>query len=221
MIVAELKPFSEIEEMIKGKQHLLLVGCATCTAICFASGNREVSLLDSQLKLKSLMKSKEVFTSERMLKRSCEHEFVEELGSFIEKSEAILSLSCGVGVQTIADCFPEIEVYPALNTLFIGRPDESGVWKEYCQACTDCLLHLTAGICPIARCAKGLLNGPCGGSQEGKCEVSPDIPCAWQLIYDRLETRGELHLLDEIKKPKDWSKKNLPGRVIREDLLLR
>lgn len=217
MIVAELKPLSEIEEMTKGKQKFLLVGCATCTAICFASGKREVSFLASQLKLRALLRSDEISISEKVIKRQCEREFVEELKEFIGESEVILSLSCGVGVQTIADCFPEIEVYPALNTTFIGRPEKPGVWSEYCLACGDCLLYFTAGVCPIARCAKGLLNGPCGGSHSGKCEVSEDIPCAWELIYRRLKSKDRLNDLERISPPKKWKIK--PGRVIRKDMM--
>jgi len=109
---------------------------------------------------------------------------------------------------------------PGLNTTFMGMPVEHGVFEERCQACGDCILGLTAGICPIARCSKQLLNGPCGGSQRGRCEVNPDIPCAWQLIYDRMAARGQLERLLEIQPPKNWStsRDGGPRRIIREDL---
>jgi len=109
---------------------------------------------------------------------------------------------------------------PGLNTSFLGLPEKQGVWAERCAACGNCILDKTAGICPIARCAKSLLNGPCGGSQGGRCEIDPQVECAWQLIYDRLQAREELELLEEIIPPRDWStnRDGGPRRIIREDL---
>jgi len=118
-------------------------------------------------------------------------------------------------VQTLAELFPELPVFPAQNTLFIGTEErEAGTLEERCAACGDCLLALTAGICPIARCAKGLLNGPCGGSQNGKCEVDPEKDCAWALIIERLEKAGRLHVLEEIRPPRNFQAVARPGRVV-------
>ena len=107
-------------------------------------------------------------------------------------------------MQTVG-LYSDKPIYPALNTLFIGKEEEPGHFAEVCAQCGNCVLAYTGGICPVVRCAKGLLNGPCGGSVEGKCEVDPDTPCAWQLIIDRLAALGQLDQLEEIEPPKDWS----------------
>jgi hypothetical protein len=125
-------------------------------------------------------------------------------------------MGCGAGVQEIAERIENIPVLPALNTTFIGMADEQGQYLEVCAACGDCILSKTGGICPVARCAKSLINGPCGGSRGGMCEVSKDNPCVWQLIYDRLGKLDMLYLLKEISQPKTRSVH--PRRMIREDL---
>lgn len=129
--------------------------------------------------------------------------------------DAIFSMACGAGVQSIAERLRNIPVLPALNTMFIGASDGEGNFSEMCAACGDCILYKTGGICPVARCAKGLINGPCGGSQAGLCEVSKDVPCAWQLIYSRLGKLNQLHLLREMSLPKSWSVR--PRRLLREE----
>ena len=125
-------------------------------------------------------------------------------------------------MQAIAEHFPESWVVPGLNTSFLGLPTEQGVWAERCAACGDCILGITGGICPIARCSKSLLNGPCGGSEDGHCEIDPGTPCAWQLIYDRLSSMGRLDTLLEIQPPKNWrtSRDGGPRKITREDLRL-
>jgi hypothetical protein len=109
-----------------------------------------------------------------------------------------------------------------LNTSFLGLPKEQGVWAERCAACGDCILHLTGGICPIARCSKSLLNGPCGGSEDGHCEIDPEVDCAWQLIYDRLTSMNKTHVLLNIQPPKNWktSRDGGPRKIVRPDLRL-
>ena len=118
--------------------------------------------------------------------------------------------------------FPEKITLPGLNTSFLGQPTEQGIWDERCQACGTCILDNTAGICPIARCSKSLFNGPCGGSQNGKCEIDPDVECAWQLIYERLKVLAKLELLMEIQPARDWStsRDGGPRRIVKEDLRL-
>jgi hypothetical protein len=129
--------------------------------------------------------------------------------------EAILSLACGLGVQTIGQVLPDYPVFPAQNTLFIGAEiREDNTLEERCAACGDCLLALTGGVCPIARCAKSLLNGPCGGSQHGKCEIDPEKDCAWDLIIKRLEKLGRLSALDEIRPPRNFGEVIRPGRIV-------
>ena len=220
MIVGEQKPLDEIKDMIAGYRKVLIVGCGTCVTVCFAGGEKEVGILASALRMKSKLDNEEIIVDEVTVQRQCEWEYLDAIGEEIEAHDLVLSLGCGIGVQAIAERFPNARVVPGLNTSFLGLPEEQGVWAERCAACGNCILDKTAGICPIARCAKSLLNGPCGGSQGGKCEIDPQVECAWQLIYDRLQARGELELLEEIIPPRDWSssRDGGPRRVIREDL---
>ena len=152
-----------------------------------------------------------------------EQQFFEEVTQKINDADAVLSLACGAGVQLLARIFPDKCVYPGVNTTFIGLVEEQGKWLESCLACGDCKLGKFGGVCPIARCSKSLLNGPCGGSADGTCEVDPEnIDCAWQLIYDRLEKIGQLENLTEIEEPNDYSTAHdgRPRRLDRADMQL-
>ncbi len=141
---------------------------------------------------------------ELTIERQCDNVFIEAAAEAIGRNEAVLSLGCGAGVQAIAERFADKPVYAGLNTAFLGILEERGVWTEKCAACGDCVLHQFGGICPVTRCAKHMLNGPCGGSREDRCEVRPDRPCAWQLIYQRLKNIGQLDRLNAIEPPKNW-----------------
>ncbi|MDO8473008.1 MAG: methylenetetrahydrofolate reductase C-terminal domain-containing protein, partial [Dehalococcoidia bacterium] len=194
----------------------------TCVTVCAAGGQKEVEILSSTLRLANQVGGNQQDFNEKTATRQCEWEYLDALAEDIKGCDAVLSLGCGVGVQAIAERFPSVIVLPGLNTQFFGLPLEQGVWAERCRGCGDCKLDKSAGICYVARCAKSLQNGPCGGSVNGKCEVSKDIPCAWQLIYDRLKTLGQLDALDEIIQPKDWSVSfaGKPRKIVREDLRL-
>jgi hypothetical protein len=159
---------------------------------------------------------------EATVQRQCEYEYNEAVTDVLPQVDAVLSLACGIGVQTMNEQFPEILTLPGLNTTFLGQPTEQGVWEERCQACGNCVLGTTGGICPISRCAKSLLNGPCGGSQNGVCEVDPDTSCAWQLIYDRMAALDKLDLMMELEPMKDWRTSRDGGarKIVREDLQL-
>jgi hypothetical protein len=165
------------------------------------------------------MQGKEVLIREKTLERQCIRDFIICLDDIVREYDAILSLGCGAGVQAVADMFSEIPVIPALNTGFLGETKDQGLWMENCLGCGDCMLYHFGGICPLAKCSKHLLNGPCGGSVEGKCEINPEIPCGWQLIIDRLEHHHALDRLEKIYPPKDWSKKQGggPRKIVRED----
>ncbi len=218
MITGERKPFSEIKRMVEGNKKILVAGCGTCVTVHSAGGEKEVGLLASQIRLEVGLEKVKV--TEKTVQRQCEWEFVDELKDDVEDADIVISMACGAGVQALAEKYPHKRVIPALNTTFLGITEEPGVWSERCVACGDCVLEITGGICPVARCAKSLLNGPCGGSQDGKCEVSSDIPCAWQLIYDRLKSMGDIESMEKIYSPKDWSKDRDggPRRIVREDL---
>jgi ferredoxin len=220
MIVGAQKPLDEIKKLVADAKKVLVVGCGTCVTVSFAGGTKEVGILASSLRMASKIDGNPKQIDEATVQRQCEWEYIDTLAARLEEYDLILSLGCGIGVQALAERFPKKTIIPGLNTTFLGMPTEHGVFEERCQACGDCILGITGGICPIARCSKQLLNGPCGGSQRGKCEVSSDTPCAWQLIYDRMATRGELDRLLEIQPVKNWStsRDGGPRRIIREDL---
>ena len=222
MIVAEQKPLNEIKSIINDAERILIVGCGTCVTVCFAGGTKEVAILGSSLRMATKLDGNGKSIDEVTVQRQCEWEYIDPLEPQLENYDLILSLGCGIGVQTLAERFPTKRIVPGLNTSFMGLPVEQGVWEERCQACGNCILHLTGGICPIARCSKQLLNGPCGGSQNGQCEINPDTPCAWQLIWERMTALGLQDQLLQIQPPKDWrtSRDGGPRRIIRGDLRL-
>lgn len=220
MIVAERKTIEEIKQYIARYKNILITGCGACVTVCFAGGEKEVGILASQLRLLCKKEGKETNIIEQTVKRQCEKEFSMELENNIEKADAVICLACGAGVQFIAKYFPSKPVFPGVNTKFLGGTDEPGLWTESCQSCGDCILDKTGGICPVARCSKSLLNGPCGGSQNGKCEIDKELDCAWQMIYDRMKLLGRDNELETTQPIKDWSKSRDggPRKVVREDL---
>jgi ferredoxin len=222
MIVANRKSLDEILQMIKSYKKVLLLGCNECVTVCAVGGEREVGALASQLRLFRANEGKEVEVREHTLERQCDPEYIDQVRPFVGDYEVILSMACGAGVQYVAERFRTKPVLPAVNTTFLGVTLEQGVWAERCQGCGTCILDQTGGICPIARCAKSLLNGPCGGSANGKCEVDRETDCAWQLIIDRLKELGQFDRYEEIIPIKDWStaRDGGPRKRVREDLRL-
>jgi ferredoxin len=220
MIVGQQKSIEEIKGLIGSAEKVLVAGCGTCVAVCFAGGEREAEILSSALRLAYQVQQDPKDVREVTVQRQCEWEYIDPLAEQIADSDVVVSLACGIGVQTLVERFPDAWVVPGLNTTFLGMPQEQGVWVERCQACGNCILAETGGICPVARCSKQLLNGPCGGSQGGKCEVSPEMECAWQLVYDRLSRVGKLDLLYKVQPAKDWStsRDGGPRKIVREDL---
>lgn len=222
MIVAEQKTLEEIKSLVGSAKNVLVVGCGTCVTVCFAGGSREAAIVAAELRIASKLAGEAKAVTDVTVQRQCEWEYLDEIAEQVGKVDVVLSLGCGVGVQAIAEHFPNAWVVPGLNTKFMGLPTEQGVWAERCAACGDCILGLTGGICPIARCSKSLLNGPCGGSLDGHCEIDPGVPCGWQLIYDRLNSMGKLEVLMDIQPPKNWktSRDGGPRKIVREDLRL-
>ncbi|WP_136807831.1 methylenetetrahydrofolate reductase C-terminal domain-containing protein [Desulfosediminicola flagellatus] len=220
MITAERKPLEELIDYISPYNKILLIGCNECVTVCAAGGRKEVGLLASGLQMAMLKKGKSVEIREHTLERQCDPEYVEELVSMIDGADAVMSMACGCGVQSIAARYKDKPVFPAVNTKFMGASESQGVWAERCQGCGNCLLGQTGGVCPIARCAKRLMNGPCGGSTKGSCEIDENVDCAWQLIWDRLKALGQTENYVEIAAAKDWrtGNGNGPRKIIREDL---
>ena len=222
MIIAEQKNLDEIKSLIGDAGKVLVVGCGTCVTVCFAGGAREAAITATSLRMASRLNGNPQNVTDVTVQRQCEWEYLDQIEEQVKEADIVLSLGCGIGVQAIAEHFPEAWVVPGLNTSFLGMPTEQGVWAERCAACGDCILGLTGGICPIARCSKSLLNGPCGGSEDGHCEIDPDVPCAWQLIYDRMKSMDKLDVLLELQPPKNWqtSRHGVPRQIVRLDLRL-
>lgn len=212
MIVAEIKPFEEIKDMIGYSQRVLVLGCGSCVTICMSGGEKQVALLASAIRMAGNIEGKQIVVSEKTVLRQCDPEFIQQIRDDVNSHDAVLSMACGAGVQGITEWMRNIVVLPAMNTRFIGLSDGVGRWIEVCAACGDCILGMTGGICPVTSCPKGILNGPCGGNKKGKCEVGPDVPCAWVRIYERLKELGKLDWLKKEVAAKDWSKKQRPGK---------
>ncbi|MDO8472465.1 MAG: methylenetetrahydrofolate reductase C-terminal domain-containing protein [Dehalococcoidia bacterium] len=219
MIVGEQKPLAEIKGIVAPDSKRLVLGCGTCTKTCFAGGEDEVATLASSLRLSFKMDGKQIKVEELTIERQCEDEFIKQVAPLIGNVDAVLSLACGAGVQMVASRFRKTPVLPGVNTTFIGVLEKQGLFTEKCVGCGDCILDEFWGICPMSRCSKKLLNGPCGGSQNGKCEVNPDIECAWQLIVDRAKAFGQMDRLSIYVPPRDWRKSNAggPRKLVRED----
>jgi hypothetical protein len=221
MIVAERKPIEDILSYLSGYERILLAGCHGCVTVCSAGGQKEVDLLATLIELARRKQGQPCKIAKMTLERQCDPEFLVDLIEKAKENEVILSMACGAGVQLVAEKVGgAMRVFPAVNTNFIGAIEEKGRWGERCQACGDCKLYLTGGICPVTRCSKSLLNGPCGGSRNGFCEIDPQIPCGWQLIIDRLEATGCLDQYEVILEPADWSRSRDggPRKLVREDL---
>ena len=212
MIISENKPINEILGFLKNAEKVVLIGCNQCAAICKSGGEEEVLKMKEALEIEG-----KTVLGYRILDPACNllksKKDLKELKSELADADAVLSLACGDGTQTIVKNLKNIPVYPANNTMFIGEVERVGKFEEACKACGECELGWTGGICPVTMCAKGLVNGACGGAKNGKCEVSPDNDCAWVLIYERLKELGQLDNLKEVRPPKDYSKQLNPRRL--------
>ena len=204
MIVTTQKPLDEVLDFISPYSNILVVGCDGCTQP--PRGLRETKTLSQLLELAGKLNNKEfTFKTATVGKQCDDYMAASVLRPQIGNAEAVLSLACGLGVQTLAAIFPELPVFPAQNTHFMGAEDrDDGILEMRCAGCGDCLLAETGGICPVARCTKGLLNGACGGTKDDKCELSPEKDCAWVLIYNNLKRQGKLDLLKAYRPPRDY-----------------
>jgi ferredoxin len=221
MIVADPKPITQVKGYVEEFERILIVGCGTCTTVCLAGGEAEVQILASGLRIGFGKENRNKVILEDCIQRQCDEEFVLPILDRVEneKIDAVVSLACGVGVNFFADRLGNVPIFPGLDTTFYGAGMEPGLWAEMCAGCGECIIAYTGGICPIARCSKHLLNGPCGGSEKGKCEVdTANIDCVWQLIYDRLKKLGRLDDLTKMLPAKDWRRASDGGvrRTVRE-----
>ncbi|MCM8781463.1 MAG: methylenetetrahydrofolate reductase C-terminal domain-containing protein [Candidatus Omnitrophica bacterium] len=213
MIIAKLKPLAEILKYIKQGEKLFLVGCGECATTCKSGGEEEVLAIKKALEKEGITITGYTVPEAPCVAAKLRGEFAKHQRE-IKDADSMLVLACGLGAQSVKenDRFAKV-VHIACDTLFMGAVDKEGVFKEKCSACGECVLELTGGICPITLCAKGILNGPCGGANKGKCEVDKERDCAWVLIYNELKKQGNLSRLREIQPPKDYSKTNKPRQL--------
>ena len=220
MIIAERKPLNEIMEMVKDAKRILILGCRGCVTVCSAGGEREVETLASLIRLGKQKAGQKVQVTQATLVRQCDREYIDSIDQWDGQYDAIVSMACGVGVNFIANLRPMDKVYPGVNTSSFGGSVDQGVWSEQCAGCGNCILHLTGGLCPVARCAKSLMNGPCGGSVNGRCEIHKDVPCIWQSIHEKLVRIDGKEELAAIAPIRDWSTAGHggPRKTVRDDL---
>ncbi len=207
MITGQRKSFDDIKGFVEQYGKVLVAGCGSCVTVCLVGGESQMKVLASELRIAGGQEGKKKEVLEICTLRQCDPELVEPISEMVkkEKVDAVLSLACGVGVNFLAGVLAETPVFPAIDTRFMGACIEPGLWREMCAGCGSCVLHLTGGICPVVRCCKSIMNGPCGGSNEGKCEIDPETDCAWHLIVERMKRLGTLDKLDEVQAPRDWS----------------
>lgn len=214
MIITELKPFQDVIDSLKSYAKIFLVGCGECATTCKTGGEPEILNIKQDLEAKGKIVTGFCIPSAPCVAAKLKTELAKNMPA-LRQSEAVLVLACGLGVQSFKDNDRiGLVAYPACNTMFGAVMDAKGDFYEKCSLCGECVLHLTGGICPITLCAKGLLNGPCGGMNKGKCEVDKDKDCAWVLIYQELEKNKKLDSLTEIRTPKDYKKSAKPHKLV-------
>lgn len=209
MIITTKKPAQELLAMLEGVQKVAIVGCGNCAAACKTGGEAEVQ------EMKAFLEAQGFQVVATLVPEECCHKLLVKRDTKILKTcgaEAVVGMACGDGVQTVADNVM-LPVYPANNTMFLGQVERVGMFSEYCRMCGDCVLGSTGGICPITKCAKSLVNGPCGGQKNGKCEVNPENDCAWIAIYHRLEALGQLDKLTQTRPGKDYEALSYPRHI--------
>jgi ferredoxin len=212
MIITKQKQFDELLKSLENGP-VFIVGCSECATLCHTGGEEEVLAMKNSLENKKISVSGGVVldpachlnNDKRLLKTHQEE---------LKKTRKVLVLACGNGVQTVSEILTDVDVIAGTDSLFLGEIKRAKEFEKRCVMCGECILDLLLGICPIARCPKSMLNGPCGGSKDGKCEVDSELECIWDVIYKRLKDAGQLHLLDIIQEPKDWSKSIETRRTI-------
>jgi len=208
--ITKQKPAEEIDRLLNGLGRIFIIGCGTCTTLTRTGGEPEVRVMKERLSGQGKLVS-----GTMILPVACDNltgEALNEYGQQIDQADVLLIMTCAFGVQTIARQLQKM-VIPALDTLFIGKENGIGQFDEICTQCGTCILGETGGICPVTSCHKGLVNGPCGGTNNGKCEIDSEKDCAWTLIYNRLKDLGRLDLMRTLQKPRNHQGEPSPGKL--------
>lgn len=209
--ITKAKSEKEIDRLLNGFGRVFIVGCGTCVTLTRTGGQPEVEAMREKLSAKG-----KLVTGHVVVPVACDNltrEILDEFGSQIEQADALLIMTCAFGVQTHAGQFKKM-VVPALDTVFIGKETGLGLFDEICIQCGACIIGETGGICPVTACHKGLVNGPCGGTNKGKCEIDSQKDCAWTLIYKRLDELGHLDAMRKLQQPRNHLGEPRPGRYI-------
>ena len=211
MIVTKQKTKQEILKILEGKNRVFIIGCGDCATVCKTGGEEEALQMSFFLKSNGKEVTGIIVPDVTCVAAQAKTAFAKNREA-LKVSDAVLVLACGAGVQNIKENDRAgLDILPGCDSLFSALVDKDGIFREVCVSCGECILALTDGICPVARCSKGLLNGPCGGQNKGKCEVDRDRDCAWILIYNRLKEKGRLNLLKKIQPAKSHNIVKRPG----------
>ena len=209
MIVTQKKPIEELMAMIGDAKKIAIIGCGSCATACATGGEKEVAELKAYLEAHG-----KTVVATAMSEYCCMNLTTKgKVKNFQDKNlDCVIGMSCGDGVQVVAANI-NVPVYPSNNTMFLGEAKKLGLFEEACHLCGDCVLGQTGGVCPVSRCAKSLVNGPCGGAKNGKCEVNPENDCAWVMIYKRLESLGQLDKLSKTREDKGYKDVAYPRTI--------
>jgi ferredoxin len=214
MIISQQKSLADLLFSLQGYSRVFIVGCGECATICQSGGEPEVAKMQQFLENAGKIVTGSCVPSAPCVAAKLKTELAKNIQA-LRQSEAALILACGLGVQSFKDNDRlDLTVFPACDSLFGAVMDAQGNFFEKCSMCAECVLDETAGICPITLCPKSLLNGPCGGVNQGKCEVDNQKDCAWVLIYQELDKHKKLASLKEIRKAKNYEKTVKPHKLI-------
>ena len=208
--ITRSKPLEKTLAALNGYERVFIAGCGTCATLCRTGGVNEVAAMQKELEGVG-----KLVTGTLVIPTACDvltHECMDRNRQAFEDAQVVLVMSCAFGVQTIAG-YIDRPAQPALDTLFFALETAPGQFSEVCLQCGECVLSETGGICPVTSCHKGLLNGPCGGTNDGKCEIDNAIDCAWTLVYQRLKAIGRLDLMAKMQEPKNWQAMPKPGKI--------
>ncbi len=221
MIIGTLKPFPELLDMIAPFRRILALGCGTCVTICHAGGDRQIEEILEMLRISRGKSAQGIETTRIILRRQCDTAFADDLPMDPANLDAILSFGCAAGLPNLISRFPKLPVIPAINTQCIGSGEGAGRWVERCIGCGDCFVHLTAGICVLTRCPKGMLNEPCGAETEsGSCDAIPAQTCVWLDIARRWKQMGTIQQTGRLIPMRNWSVSHSGGyRTICGEML--
>jgi hypothetical protein len=216
MIITAQKKFDDIKGMLGDAKSVYLVGCSLCSTTCKTGGEKELEAM-----AEDLVKAGYKVSGQKVLDPACNmldvKRFAREQKNELGESAAVLCFTCGGGTQAVAEIITDIRVMPAADTLFQGEITKVSLndrqFEQKCSLCGECTLMDTAAICPVTRCPKGLMNGPCGGIKNGKCEVNNEIDCAWLKIYEKMKKTGQTEKLRNIVPPKDHRKGKKPQNL--------